>query len=91
MAASIVVDIETVGMSFDALDVERQEYLTRFAKTPEEVEQEKLKLNLYPYTSEIACIGMLNVETQKGKILIQSPGITDSWTTEARSFRRPRG
>jgi DNA polymerase elongation subunit (family B) len=79
--SAVVVDIETVGKPFDDLDEECQQYLVRFARTAEEVEQEKLKVNLYPYTAMVACIGMYNVASGKGQVLIQSPGVDEPWKT----------
>jgi 3'-5' exonuclease len=79
MTSHLVYDIETVGRPFEDLDPERQDYLLRFAKTDEEREQERLKVNLYPFTAEVLCIGMLNAETRKGRILIRDRGRTDPW------------
>jgi 3'-5' exonuclease len=80
-ASRLVVDIETAGYPFDSLDPERQEYLLRFAKTDEEIEQEKQKIGLYPYTAEIVCIGMLRADTGIGQILVQGKGRDAEWKT----------
>jgi len=77
----LVFDIETSGMEFDSLDEHMQEYLLKFAKTPEEMEQEKLKVNLYPYTAEVVCIGMLNVDSMQGKVYVRAPEGSAHWHT----------
>lgn len=79
MLKRVVLDIETSGRDFDSLDEQQQDYLTRFAKTPEELDAEKLKVNLYPYTAEIVCIGLLNVDSQNGEVLVQAPTGTQPW------------
>lgn len=78
----LVYDIETAGMLFEDLDLERQEYLTKFARTDEERETEIQKMNLYPYTAEVACIGMLNVDSIKGEVLISAPVGTENWASK---------
>ena len=78
----LVFDIETSGYDFDTLDENMKDYLLRFAETDEEIEMEKLKVNLYPYTAEIVCIGMLNADSQQGKIYIRAPEGTPRWPSE---------
>jgi 3'-5' exonuclease len=78
----VIFDIETSGAPFESLDEKQQEYLLRFAKTPEEAEQERLKVNLYPYTAEVVCIGMLNVDSGQGEVLVQAPAGTDPWKSD---------
>jgi 3'-5' exonuclease len=78
----LVFDIETSGVVFDTIDENMQDYLLRFAKTDEEIEQEKLKVNLYPYTAEIVCIGMLNVDSMQGKVLVSAPEGTERWQND---------
>jgi 3'-5' exonuclease len=85
MPSRVIFDIETSGFPFDSFDEQQQKYLLKFAKTPEEAEQEKLKINLYPYTAEVVCIGMLNVDTQRGKVLVQAPEGTAPWKSEDES------
>jgi DNA polymerase elongation subunit (family B) len=63
----LVFDIETVGIPLDSYDAARQEYLMRGAKTDEEREQAVRNLNLTPLTARVSCIGMLNIDTQKGR------------------------
>lgn len=78
----LVYDIETAAYPFDSMDIERQEYLLKFAKTDQEREAEILKMNLYPYTAEIVCIGMLNVDSLNGEVLISAPEGSQPWKSE---------
>lgn len=64
--SKVVIDIETVGVDFDNLDVKSKEYLLKFAKDEEERIKIKEGLALNPLTGEIVAIGMFNPETQKG-------------------------
>lgn len=77
----LVFDIETSGYPFESLDPERQEYLLKFAETEEEREDAIKKINLYPYTALVACIGMLNVDSLKGEVLVNAPGM-EPWESE---------
>lgn len=78
----LVFDIETAGFPFDALDESQQEYLLHFARGEDEKEAEKLKTSLYPYTAEVVCIGMLNVDSGEARVHIQAPEGTEEWTSE---------
>ncbi|MCX6761468.1 MAG: ribonuclease H-like domain-containing protein [Candidatus Moranbacteria bacterium] len=68
----IVVDIETIGVDFEAFEKKTQEYLFKYSETDEEREEVKKKLALSPLTGEIVTIGMLNPETRKGIVLFQN-------------------
>src|SRR3990172_3388082 len=68
----VVIDIETLGYPFDSFDEVQQEYLLKFAGTDEERAEAIKKLSLYPMTAEIIAIGLLNPETDRGKVLFQS-------------------
>lgn len=72
--AKVVVDIETIGFDFEALERKTQEYLLKYSETDEAREEVKKKLALSPLTGEIVTIGMLNPETQKGIVLFQNKG-----------------
>ncbi len=69
---SIVFDIETLALPIDTLDEVQKEYIFKFATTDEEREEEALKLNLYPLTAQVLAIGMLNPDTNAGKVLYQA-------------------
>jgi hypothetical protein len=70
----IIFDIETIGVDFEKLDVEQQDYLLRYAETEEDIEKVKSDLGLYPLTGEIVAIGMLEPDSLKGAVYFQSPG-----------------
>ncbi len=74
MISRVVFDIETLAYPFDDFDRERQEYLTRLAKTDEERVDAIQKLALSPLTAQILAIGMLNPDTNQGKVYYQGPG-----------------
>ncbi len=69
MRKKIVFDIECVGIDFETLDPVAQHSLLRYAKTDEAQQDEKERLALYPVTGFIVGIGMLNPDTNKGKML----------------------
>lgn len=69
----VVFDIETLGFPLETLDEERQEYLLKFAKTEEERTDAIQKLNLFPFTAQIIAIGMINPDSNQGKVFYQAP------------------
>jgi 3'-5' exonuclease len=68
----VVIDIETLGYPMDSFDEVRREYLLKFAETESERAEAIQKLSLYPTTAQIITIGMLNPDTNRGKILFQA-------------------
>ncbi|MEW6162501.1 MAG: ribonuclease H-like domain-containing protein [Nitrospirota bacterium] len=70
----VIFDIETVGKDFESLDRATQEYLLRYAETEDEKEEIKDRLSFYPLTGEIVTIGLLDPDTQKGKVFFQNAG-----------------
>lgn len=68
----LVLDIETAGKDWDALDTQTQEYLIKRAETEEEARQQ---LSLNPLVAEIVAIGILDADTDKGAMYYQAPGI----------------
>ncbi len=68
----IILDIETVGRDFEALDKATQEYLLRWAESEDDVREVKESLSFYPLTGEIVAIGMLNPDTMRGAVYYQS-------------------
>jgi len=70
----IILDIETAGKDFESLDSATQEYLLRYAETEDEKEEIKDRLSFYPLTGEIVTIGLLDPDTQKGRIFFQNMG-----------------
>lgn len=68
-----VLDIETVGVPFEDLDAPTQEYMLRRASSPEEQEEAKGSLGLYPLTGFVTAIGLIDPDTGKGAMYYQSP------------------
>ncbi len=75
----LVIDIETVGKNMDDFDKISKDYFSHWAENAasneKEIEAELKKvedsLGLSPLTAEIACIGILNPDTDKGKVYYQ--------------------
>lgn len=70
--AVLVFDIETIGISFEKLDAQSQEFLLKYAQDDEEKKEAKERTALYPLTGEVIVIGLLNPATGKGKILARN-------------------
>jgi len=69
----IILDIETSGADFDSLEPAIQSYLLRWVEAPEDVQKVKESLSFYPVTAEIIALGMLNPDSNKGRVYFQSP------------------
>ncbi len=81
-ANRLVFDIETLGFPLESFDQQQREYLTKFANTEEEMTEAIQKLNLSPFTAQIIAIGMLNPESNQGKVFYQAPGGERSMTED---------
>lgn len=68
----VVFDIETLAFPLEQFDEVQQDYLLRFAQDDEQRTETLQKLNLYPLTAQIIAIGLLNPDTNHGKILYQA-------------------
>ncbi len=77
----VVFDIETLGFPLESFDEKQQEYLMKFAKSDEEKVEAIQKLSLTPFTAQIIAIGMLNPESNQGKVLYQAPK-QEPWYSE---------
>jgi DNA polymerase elongation subunit (family B) len=77
----VVFDIETLGFPLESFDEKQQEYLTKFAKTDEERTEAIQKLNLSPLTARIIAIGMINPDSNQGKVLYDAPQ-EEPWSSE---------
>jgi len=83
--ARLVFDIETSALPLGSFDDVQQEYLFRDAEKLED-ETERLKrrgeierlLNLWPLTSRVVCIGMLNADTSRGQVLFTAEDYEES-------------
>jgi len=80
--ARVVIDIETLGYELESFDEVQQEYLLKFSETEEKKLEAIQKLSLYPTTSQIITIGMLNPDTGHGKILFQSETKIDEMSND---------
>lgn len=78
----VVMDIETLGFPLESFDETQQKYLLKFAMTDADRAETIQKLNLYPTTAQIIAIGMLNPETNRGKILFQSDEQSDYYSDD---------
>jgi 3'-5' exonuclease len=74
--ATLIFDIETSALSPETFDEVQREYLFRDAeRLPEEMEREKRRaeiasmMSLWPFTSRVVCIAMLNADTARGQVL----------------------
>jgi DNA polymerase elongation subunit (family B) len=78
----LVIDIETIGEDFDALDKATQENITRWIKRESGSEEEykialedlKNGLGFSPLTGEIVAIGLLDYHKNEGAVYYQAPG-----------------
>ncbi len=73
----MIIDIETLGFPLESFDAVRQEYLLKFAESEEERAEAVQKLSLYPTTAHVITIGMMNPDTEHGKIMVQAEGLLD--------------
>jgi DNA polymerase elongation subunit (family B) len=77
--AKLVFDIETSAVPVETFDETQQEYLFReAAKQPDESARNARRgeilqqFNLWPFTAQIVCVAMLNVESSRGQVLFQA-------------------
>ncbi|MFW5703496.1 MAG: ribonuclease H-like domain-containing protein [Patescibacteria group bacterium] len=78
---TLILDIETIGEPFEAIDPETQEHLTkrirRDASNEEEyqelLEQTKKELGLSPLTGEVIVIGLTDYATHQSTVYFQAP------------------
>jgi DNA polymerase elongation subunit (family B) len=74
--AKLVFDIETTALPLDHLDEAQQEYLFRECSKLADEEARAARraeisqqCSLWPFTSQVVCIAMLNAETSRGQVL----------------------
>jgi 3'-5' exonuclease len=74
--ATLVFDIETTALPLEHFDEAQQEYLFREAgKLPDEPAREAKRaelrqmMSLWPLTSQVVCVAMLNADSAKGQVL----------------------
>ncbi len=66
--ASVVFDIETVGLEWDSLDDSQKTYLQKNARTEEERQKLPDILSLWPFTGRVVALAMLNPESGRGRV-----------------------
>jgi 3'-5' exonuclease len=88
--ATLVFDIETSALPLGMFDETQQEYLFRDAEKIDDAIAKNAKreeitrfMSLWPFTSQVVCIAMLNAETQRG----QSIYVSDDFEDEADESR----
>lgn len=82
------VDIETVGQDWETLSPRVQTYLSETPKGEPDVDAAKEKLSLHAGTGRIIAIGLWDLETARGRVLIEGDG--SGWATfgeDAEVFR----
>jgi DNA polymerase elongation subunit (family B) len=74
--ATLVFDIETSALPLELFDEAQQEYLFRETEKIDDAIAKEAKrgeitrfMSLWPFTSQVVCIAMLNAETQRGQSL----------------------
>lgn len=72
--SKLIVDIETIGVSFESLDKFSQEYIKKYAEGDEELEDAKERLGFSPLTGRTIVIGTLDHSTGKGIVYAQDGG-----------------
>jgi hypothetical protein len=95
--ATLVFDIETTALPLENFDDAQQEYLFReadkladaTAKTAKREEIAKF-MSLWPFTSQVVCIAMLNAETQRGQTIYVSDDFEDGQTEDPLAASKPR-
>ncbi|MEX2355971.1 MAG: ribonuclease H-like domain-containing protein [Thermaerobacterales bacterium] len=65
----LAVDIETIGLDWDGLGSDVQDYLLQRARTPEEREAVPDRLALHPGTGRVVAIGMWRPGDDRGGVL----------------------
>jgi DNA polymerase elongation subunit (family B) len=82
--AKLVFDIETSALPIDQFDESQQEYLFRECEkiadeTARSTRRHEIQqqCSLWPLTSQVVCLGMLNVETSRGQVLFTAEDYED--------------
>ena len=82
--ATLIFDIETSALPLENFDEAQQEYLFREAEKIADDQRRETKraeikqfMSLWPFTSQVVCIAMLNAETQRGQSLFVAEDFED--------------
>ncbi len=85
--ASIVFDIETIGVNYDELSEDQKNYLHKRDETDEDREETKGKLGLFAPFCNVVTIAMANPHTGKGKVYFSAGDQTlDSFEEDGAEF-----
>jgi 3'-5' exonuclease len=83
--ATLVFDIETSALPLEQFDDVQQEYLFRDASKLEDVVAREARrqelhrqFSLWPFTAQVVCIAMLNVESCRGQVLFTAEDYEES-------------
>ena len=85
--ATVVLDIETAGQEWDALDDAQRTYLRRNARSEEELEKLPETLSLWPLTGKVIVVAMLNPDTGRGRIWYEKAGARAEETSSDGRFK----
>ncbi|HEX7252247.1 MAG TPA: hypothetical protein VF376_05135, partial [Thermoanaerobaculia bacterium] len=85
--ASVVFDIETVGVDWHSLDDAQRTYLEKNAKTDEERRKMPELLSLWPFTGRIVVPAMVNPESGRGRPWYEKTDGRDEEVTSDGLFR----
>jgi hypothetical protein len=66
--ASVVFDIETVGVEWESLDDAQRTYLQRNARTDEERKKLPELLSVWPLTGRIVVLAIVYPQTRHGRV-----------------------
>ena len=95
--ATLVFDIETSAQPLDNFDEAQQEYLFRETEKLDDAIAKQAKreeitrfMSLWPFTSQVVCIAMLNAETGRGQSIFIAEDWQNglSWSSRRRRRRR---
>ncbi len=75
--SKVVFDIETIGVDFDSLGQDEQDYILKYAEDEKKAKVAKERIGLWPFTGQIVAICLFNPETEKGKTYFQAPASAD--------------
>ncbi len=82
--ATLAFDIETSALDRSHFDEAQLEYLYRDAeRLPDPAAREQRRseitqqLNLYPFTSQVVCVAMLNTDTARGQVLFLATDVEE--------------
>jgi DNA polymerase elongation subunit (family B) len=94
--ATLVFDIETTALPLEHFDEAQQEYLFRDADkladaTAKDAKREEITkfMSLWPFTSQVVCIAMLNAETQRGQTIYISDDFEDETDENRLAVSKP--